>query len=631
MSAYSKIALALVLANALIAPVGQTAFAQNSEASEKTNWIAKGGELSISFNTELLRELGITLSADRSAPAYELTTIPLALSDAAALAFVAPQGSLEHFLGGQLQAAGRFEWHFAGKRKSFEGFHVRPRAGTERDLELLDAEGKVWFVNDHVHFELVENQSILSMRNMDLRLAPAAAAFLGDSTLTGLSVGTMEFKASVVQRAPIELPQSCAAPNWPGKLLDPQQPSGGTYQADVLLGALNSLDYKRCQGVCDGPGGASDGRAVFAPNAFLRNSDTNTTADVPWYAKFTGNFAPYNTDQHPFLTWNVYRIRNDTGQIEHIGRSGVKHAFLTLNNDCAQYNCNDNHILWRRCTDIYSSSNNDSSPALGPRSEIVPAKGIWARCGSIYDVNCDGSQDSITQTNFDHRLLVRESDISDTTNYRYYYEGWYIVRDDVNIYNTMGFREFTPSYNSIWQSLFEQAFVNGPVIDLWVNPSNPGSGNLSTEIVHENGRLKLAVRTRLLPNGNTRYDYALMNFDFVNAQLSTQPAGVRMDSRAGISALALPDLSTTLSNIAMVDGDSAKADWLISQKQGLRFSAPNSSSELEWANLIRFSFEASTTPVAGTLQLEVPGSAIPISVQSLVPAREFNGFANGFE
>ena len=60
MSAYSKIALALVLANALIAPVGQTAFAQNSEASEKTNWIAKGGELSISFNTELLRELGLT-------------------------------------------------------------------------------------------------------------------------------------------------------------------------------------------------------------------------------------------------------------------------------------------------------------------------------------------------------------------------------------------------------------------------------------------------------------------------------------------------------------------------------------------------------------------------------------------
>lgn len=628
MTASAKLFCALMVAATLLASPGHAA---SEVAKEQSHWVVKGGELSVSFNAELLGELGITLQADRRVAAYELTTVPLVLSDAAALAFVAPQGSLEHFLGGQLQASGEFAWQVGGKRKSFAGFHVRPRAGTARELEFLDAQGTVWFVNDHVHYELVDDGAVLSMRNMDLRLAPAAAAFLGDPSLVGLVVGTMDFKAKVVQRAPIVVPQSCAAPNWPGKLLDPQEPNGGIYQADVLLAALNSLDYMRCQGVCDGPGGANDGRAVFAPNAFLRNSDTNTTADVPWYAKFSGNFAPYNTDQHPFLTWNIYRIHRVSGQIEHIGRSGVKHAFLTLNNDCQQYNCNDNHILWRRCTDIYSSSNNDSSTALGPRSELAPAKGIWARCGSIYDVNCDGAQDSMALSNFDNRLLVRESDISDTTNYRYYYEGWYIVRDDINIYNTMGFREFTPNYNNIWRSTAEQTFASGPVIDLWVNPSNPGTGNLSTEVVHSNGRLKLAVRTSLLPNGNTRYDYALMNFDFVTAQLSSQPNGMRMESRAGINALAMPSLSTTLSNIRVVDGDTAKADWVVSQAQGLRFSAPASSSELEWANMLYFSFEATSPPVSGSVQLEGNGLSTPISVQTLVPAPEILGFANGFE
>lgn len=622
----SKSVWAMLLTIALTTPVCSNA----SEPLSGTNWIAKGGTLSISFNTELLRELNVNIKADKSQVQNELTAIPLALSDAAALAFVAPQGSLEHFLGGQLQAAGQFAWQLGDKRKSFAGFHVRPRAGKKLDLEVLDAEGTVWFVNDHVHYELIENQSQLSMRNMDLRLAPAAANFLGDASLAGLAVGTMELRSQIVQSAPIEIPESCAAPNWPGKLLNPQEPNGGTYQADVLLGALNSLDYKRCQGVCDGPGGANDGRAVFAPNAFLRNSDTDTTADVPWYAKFSGSYAPYNTDQHPYLIWNIYRIHND-GLIEHIGRSGVKHAFLTVNGDCAAYNCNDNHILWRRCSDIYGSGNNDSSTALGPRREIVPAKGIWARCGSIYDVNCDGVQDSVSLTNFDNRLLVRESDISDTSNYRYFYEGWYIVRDDVNIYNTMGYRQFTPSYTGIWSSSSEQSFVSGPVIDLWVNPSNPGSGNLNTEVVHANGRLKLAVRTRLLPNGNTRYDYALMNFDFVNAQLSSQPNGMRMESRAGINAVAIPQLMSALSNIRVIDGDTAKADWLIAQSQGFRLSAPDSASELEWGNLIYFSFEATTAPVNGTLQLEANGLSAPIAVQTLVPAPELPSFANGFE
>ena len=605
----------------------------SAPASSANSWSARGGTLTLSFNSDLLNEMGISLRADQLVNRQELSNIPLVVTDAATLNFTAPQGTFKNFNGGALQSAGRFEWQHNGKTKSFAGFLTRPKAGTLRDLEVLDSDGVAWFVSDHVHFELLDDKTRLNMRNMDLRLTRTAAEWLGDASLTGLAVGSMEFNAPVLKAGAINLAQSCAEPNWPGTLLIPGQPNAGTYQADVLLNSMSSFDYKRCAGTCDGPGGANDGSAVFAPNATLSNSDTDTTADVPWHGKFDGAFAPYNNDQHPFLTWNIYRISTD-GQIEHIARSGVKHAFLTINDNCA-VDCGDNHILGRRCGDVYSSGNNDSSTALGPRSEIVPALGIWARCGSIYDANCDGVNDNPSLANTDNRLLVPESKITDTSNYRYYYEGWYVVRDDVNIYNTMGSKEFTPAYSGgLWRANNEQSFVSGAVIDRWVNPANPGAGNMSTEVVLLDGRLKVAVRTKLLGNGHTRYDYAVMNLDYVSAQLETlSPVNIRMLGRAGISGFSVPAAQATVSNISVVDGSASIADWTFTNGSNIVFTTPSQAAEIGWSSLYSFSFEANTTPVSGKVALKGRGLVNDVLVDLLVPAAASvpGEFFNGFE
>ena len=615
---------------ALAADVTGTRIATKPSSS---SWSARGGTLTVSFNTDLLREMGVSLGADRLANNQELSNIPLVVTDDATLSFTAPQGTFERFTSGALQSAGRFEWQFKGNTKSFAGFLTRPKAGTLRDLEVLDSDGVAWFVSDHVHFELLDDKTRLNMRNMDLRLTRSAAEWLGDASLTGLAVGSMEFNAPVIASAPVIVPQSCAQPSWHGTLLVPGQPSAGSYQADVLLNSMSSFDYKRCAGTCDGPGGASDGSAVFAPNATLSNSDTDTTADVPWHGKFDGAFAPYNNDQHPFLTWNIYRISTD-GQIEHIARSGVKHAFLTLNTNCA-VNCGDNHILGRRCGDVYSSGNNDSSSALGPRSEIVPALGIWARCGSIYDSNCDGANDNPSLTSTDNRLMVLESKISDTANYRYYYEGWYVVREDVNIYNTMGSKEFTPAYSGgLWRSNNEQTFVSGAAIDRWVNPANPGSGNMSSEVVLPDGRLKVAVRTKLLGNGNTRYDYAVMNLDYVSAQLETLSSlNIRMLGRAGISGFSVPATQSTVSNISVTDGSASIADWTFANGNNIVFSTPSQAAEIGWSSLYSFSFEANAAPVAGKVALQGRGLANDVLVDLLIPGAPSTPgeFYNGFE
>ncbi len=614
-AAYPKGATTTAALNPVYRELGQKQAEQN--------WAARGGTLTVSLNTALLQELHITLGADGMRQAEESSLFPLSITDSARIEFSAPQGNFDHFTGGALQSGGRFEWTYAGKSKSFAGFTTRAKSGTARDLEILDRDGVAWFVSDHVHYELLQDKTRLSMRNMDLRLTRTAALWLGDGTLTGLAVGSMAFDAQIVASAPINLPQSCANPNWAGTLLDPANPVAGTYQTDVLLESMASLDYKRCAGTCDGPEGDSDGFAIFAPNATLKNSDTDSTSDVPWNEKFSGSFAPYNNDQHPFLVWNIYRI-SDTGQIEHIARSGVKHAYLTINDGCT-VQCGDNHILGRSCGDVYSSGNNDAATALGSRSEIVPALGLWARCGSIYDSNCDGVNDSPVLSPTSNRLMVPESKISDPLHYQYFYEAWYVVRDDINIKNTMGSKQFTPRYGLIWSATDEQPFISGPVIDRWVDPSNPGVGNLSAEVTLINGSLKVAVRTQLLPSGNTRYDYAVMNLDYLSATLEViDSLNTRLLDSAGISGFSVPSNQALISNILVNDGDDAITDWAEGRGGSVHFRARSPASELKWSSLYSFSFEANTAPVAGKVALSGRGLSEDLQVDLLVPGLDPN-------
>lgn len=628
--------LACAIFTAIMTPAyaleSEKILADNTSKPPTSSWSARGGTLVISFNTDLLAEMGISITADQVTKRNELSNIPLIVTNGATLNFAAPNGTLEYFTGGALQSSGRFEWQHKGSTKSFGGFLTRPKAGTLRDLEVLDSEGVAWFVTDHVHFEMRDDRTHLSMRNMDLRLTRVAAEWLGDASLTGLAIGSMEFDAPVVSSRPVDIPPSCAIPKWHGLEVNPGQPQDGIYQTDVLLTSMTSFDYKRCAGICDGPGGTSDGAVVFAPNAVLANTDTDTTADVPWHGKFDGVFAPYNNDQHPFLTWNIYRISAD-GKIEHIGRSGVKHAFLTVNDNCA-VDCLEFHILGRRCGDVYSSGNNDASSALGPRSEIVPAQGIWARCGSIYDSNCDGVLDNPTLSSTDNRLLVPESKISDTARYSYFYEGWYVVRDDINIYNTMGTKEFTPQYSGgLWRSNNEQSFLHGSVLDRWVDPANPGAGNMTSEVVLADGRLKVAVRTKLLDNGRTRYDYAVMNLDYVSAELDViNAANIRMLGRAGVSGFSVPTAQLSVGNVSVVDGSDSIADWNVSNGNNLVFTTPSQDAEIGWSSLYSFSFDANAAPIAGKVSLKGRGLANDVLVDLLIPGAGTTGeFFDGFE
>ena len=602
-----------------------------------SEWKVSGGELTVLFNPDLMADLKITVAAESAFNRNELRGFSMRVSDSDTLRYDAPNGTLESFTTGLLRGQGRFSFNFAGKEKVFESLSVRPKAGTPRDLEVLDDAGVVWFIADHLHFELLDNNTRLSLRNMDLRLTAAAAEWLNDKSLAGINIGSLEFTAMVQRIGLIRSPTACGDPNWHNKLIDPNDPTGPRYQADVLLSTISALDYKRCSGTCDGPSGA-DGSFIMAPGATLRNSDTNTTADVPWHSKFSGQFAPHNNDQHPYLIFNVYRVEKSTGKLEHIARSGAKHAFLTINTGCSTFNCNNSHILWRQCADVYSSGNNDSTNDLGPRSEIVPSKGIWARCGSIYDPGCTGSLTGGGGSNTSNRMLMKESSVTDTTNFDYFYDSWYVIRDDVNIYNGMGFKKFTPSFvTGTWRSTAESAFTSGAFIDAWANAAPAPQSSMVREIVTPNGRMKFGVRVTQLGNQLT-YQYALQNFDYAVAsteQVGSNPSNVRMLSQSALRSVDFGALPLGVVTASAADGNDNKQDWTRAAGR-LRFSAPSSADELSWGNIMSFTVRvngtASTQTQAATIQISGADGTETFSVETLMPVDDPDVLsADGFE
>jgi hypothetical protein len=624
----------MILLSVLITPL----YAAKSvpPASAATLWQAQALNVELRLNRDLLSNLNARLTLSDAADAQTLT---LSFADAQ-IDFAANGDSFARFQdarGSSEQALILSRSDAASKQKSSVSLALRLQVlpAQARALALVDAKGAHWFETDTGQVYVSADRTLLRVTYADLSLGEAAAQFLGDPRLQGIAIGNFSLRARITQK-PAATPRAiaCGVPKWQGLPIDPLQPNGAKYQTDVKLINVRGWQQMRCDS-CDGPGGTDTGRVVVGFDAAVANTDNDNSADVPWHTKFSGLFAPYSNDQHPMLVWNLYRLHRQTGQLQQIGRSAAKHAFATINANCEFYDCGDPQVLYRTCVDEYPAFTNDTADFLAPRSEIVPSRGIWARCASTRDANCDGQDDFPAIANYDQRLVVSEGLLSDRANYRYFYEGWYVVRDDSNVYNSMGFREFEPDYAGLWRELNPSVYQSGPVLDLWVNPSAPGPNALSTEVVLADGKLKLAVRARLQVNGNWRYDYALMNVDYAQAQLQADNgsvANMRMLARSAVSGLKLPLGSGNIASaIQFYDADASLPDWDVLQTaEQLRFNAANLANQLTWGNVYSFSFETAAAPMIGNATVALDNNA-DVTIASLLPTPSDTLFQSGFE
>lgn len=633
--------------------------------------ITRGGALRLRWNNELLADLGL----GRVEALGEWTTqseagfdLPLTKDtrfdvDGTAKTVYAVAGGKGGVLGGFRFVGGAHEltWTDAS-------FAVRP--GDALRIDFRGADGTAPFYVDRLMYEFIDGGSAFRIRSADLRLSAELATRLGHPEAADTAIAELRLLAPLAARDTAAVPKSCAAPTWPG-LAVPGVPDA-IYEADVFMTTF-SAQYSRCRS-CDGPGGANDGEIVFTPSSTLRNNVNNGTAaptvagdplgtstalysaNVSWRTKFSGVFDPYGTDQHPYLIWNIYRLDTD-GSITHIGRSGLKHAFLTTNVGCASGENCTNQILGRSCGDTYGTGNNDSSSDLGPRSELLAATGQWGRCGSIYDTNCDGAQNSSGNTSFDQRLIVRESAVDAAANpgATWLFESWYVVRDDINIYNTMGTRSFNTSWTgSTWPvTAGATAMKLGPAIDRWYESATPAPiQKLNTELAvkvvsvtqgSENivtgGHAKVAVKVTDAGGGLFRYDYAVMNFDFSRSVLdaTTSAPNLRLLRNNGIGAFHIPrDPLANVTQVSFADGDgNAANDWVGTiNADTIDFAPPvGVNAPQNWGNMFRFTVIADKAPATANVSLDPvePGSPASFNVASLTVGDQSALLKDGFE
>jgi len=503
-------------------------------------------------------------------------------------------------------------------------------AGEGLQFALVDAKGAVWLRLSHPMRSPDVRNDGLRLFTADLRVGPALAAWSGRGFDGALFAGASLRAPMLAPLQKIVSGKSCAAPNWPGTT---------GFVTDVLLTSIDSIDTMRCRGQggsgsCDGPGGLVEDELVVVPSTTLRNSTAANASEVPWYTRLSGTFAPYGNDQHPFLVWNLYRISAD-GRLEQIARSGLKHAFATENLNCSEP-CHDGHILGRGCQDRYNAFSNDANTLLAPRSEVVAASGLWGRCGSVFDGDCDGAMNSLPADIGDpyrDRMRVRESDVDAAANpgARWFVDSWYVIRDDADIHNTMGYRPVTLSHGaSGWQASLTGGHASGSVLDAWLADAAPQLSHRAVLATPE-GEAAVAVRVTRESASRYRYDYAVMNFEFARATISGSEPNLVVHDNRGFDRLGLSTATALATSFS--DGDGATGnDWPTQFGAGeLQWTAPAGNS-LDWGSLYSFRLVAAAPPVAGTLRLHVAagGSPAEYSVDSLVPDPAWI-FASGFD
>jgi hypothetical protein len=233
--------------------------------------------------------------------------------------------------------------------------------------------------------------------------------------------------------------------------------------------------------------------------------------------------------------------------------------------------------------------------------------------------------------------VARESALERPANdgARWFIEAWYVVRDDIDIFNTMGWIEVNPVWGGGQWNLAQLpgGMRLGPAIDAWVAPGTSATERSETVVTSE-GQVRVAVRVTPV-GGRWRYDYAVMNLDFARALTEGAEPNLRVLDARGFGGLVVPLVpGGGVSGLSFADADAiAGNDWsMTAGATAASFTAPAGANTLDWGTLYHFSLESASAPVQGVVSL-VParaGSPTAYAVPSLVPGTP-PLFADGFE
>ncbi len=374
---------------------------------------------------------------------------------------------------------------------------------------------------------------------------------------------------------------------------------------DISIDSLSNLVE------IDRDGEYPNGRIGMAMNTTSCNVGD---VDVPW-------FAPMEAD-HPFIGQNLYRLKD--GRFEQIGLAWLKHAFFAADafgcGQC-QFDLFDD-MLNVGCSDTYSYANNGERAYLGPRYEVNPLTAEWEPCGSHFDIgngsqpDCERSHGGSGHGPVDHRLRVYDQELLDPEAL-FYYEGFYIVRGDTNVYNNVAWKLATPIFSGgDWDFVDNTTGIYSPAVFGWGQyhyfASNPEAGDAI-----------VSMRTIDLGGGQLRYIYVVTNYNMPQ----------------GIQSFTVPFASgTQISNVGfhapIEDEEPFSTDpWAVQVGADSVTWSTETHAQNPAANSIRFGtsytfwFDANAapSPTTATLNLYEPGDVSVITSSTVGPGGAVSG------
>ncbi len=547
-------------------------------------WTAPSAITTLSFNPDILRDLGVEITERRGGPSFETVSPSL-------LTFRAPRGDFERFDAGALHHDGGFVLTGPGGRLQLDPIILQVSPGDD-DFDWLDATGRRWFVLRDMHFRVSLESQELRLLNVSIHMAPEFARWLGRDDLAWSFVGA----------ASIRLPA----------LIPPAVADGGSGAGECMETVGLPVDVELTNiGQVSQLAREAGVRVAVAPSAELENVGQGS---VEWYRAISPSVGVVGP--HPYLNMAMYRLDAD-GRLVQLGLADVKHAFFATNSGCP---CPGAQILYPGCGDVYGVTTNANRLYLGPREEVTAFTGEWERVGSHFDQclalqppSCDPVTDdaddfrdhqgdtpaSFYHDSFEHRLVVPEPELQ-TPGAVYFIEAWYVTEGDVDLFNSLGRRAIDPQLSgSVWSFNFDGVLVHGSVLD-----EIPGAERQTLDTGE--GLVDLAVTTADLGGGVHHYRYALLNFDF-DRQID------RFDVPIGAGLTVTNADSSGL-------GDDPANDWTVTiGSDTISWEAPGGTG-LDWGMFQRFEFDVDAAPVPSEVSLSVLESGAPTFLTAAVVA-----------
>lgn len=548
-----------------------------TQADAQQIWQVRGGTVSVSFFSSMLKDLGIEVNNIKSTgiPFPEMETPVGFKVERSNLNFRTRNGGFETWLQGGMHASGGFSLGNSPNGR-IENFEVTYRhAGVTGGL-VVRSKGRNIFDLSHAgtRFDSHKNQAI--SYGADVTLTREFARAIGKPHLEGqlVAVMTIEMDIEMISGNKFEPPQTTNEPDS---------------TIDCILFAMSSL--------------SSLGRTGTFPNGWNGLSMSTTscnrgTANIPWRA-------PMN-EEHPVISMNVYRLLN--GRVEQIGVSWLKHGFLSTNSNgcgtCQQPG--SNQLLGVNCSDTYGTGNNGDRYWLGPRSEVNPFTGRWTCRGSHFANYVD---DCVRRYNGNepdpttNRIRVRDEDLN-VPGATFVYEAYYILENDIDVYNNVGWRPATANWNAgavRWDFTTTGAMTVGPYINSW-------GDNRAFGLPRTQGDAILAVKVTDNQNGTWTYDYALY---LHNLDRQVREVSIALQPGLNVTNVEFRDVDFDPSNDWAHEVLSNRIRW----HTDTYAQNPNANS-VKYSTIWNFRFTCNAAPVtsAGTLGLFKPGTLDTLAV-----------------